>query len=60
MGLYALRTDDVSFTAAGAAAAGLGRGAGPAEAGHLLIDACNSAVCEMGAAVAGRIEITDL
>ena len=59
MGLYALRTGGASFTGAGAAP-GLGRGAVPAEAGKVLIDACQTTVCEMVAAVARRMWITGL
>ena len=36
MGLYALRTGGVNFTGMGAAT-DFGRGAGPAEAGHVSI-----------------------
>ena len=54
MGLYALRTGGVSFTGAGGAT-DLGRGAGPAEAGHLLVDTCKSTVCEMVAVVGRRM-----
>ena len=57
--MYALRTGGVSFTGA-RAATDLGRGAVPAETGHMLIDTCQSTVCEMGKAAARRFKFSNL